>query len=89
VDLGVAIGVWRGRLLLVVVLRARAVDSRRSGGGAIGVVGVVASKRTGWHSGGQRDSVGTMIAGRFTVVRQQPRRLVGSHLREGTVLRSW
>lgn len=84
-DLSVAIGVWRRRLLLV-VLRARGVDGGR---GAVEVGRFVASKRTGWHSSGQRDSVGTMVAGSFAMVRQQPRRLVGSHLRAGTVLRSW
>jgi len=69
-----------------VVVR-RAGDSGRSDGAAVGWF--VASKRAGWHSSGQRDGVGTMIAGSVQVVRQQPRRLVGSHLREGTVLRSW
>ena len=87
-DLGVAIGVWRRRLLLL-VLRARSVVGGGRGAVVEGAGGLVASKRTGWHSSGQRDGVGTMVAGSFAMVRQQPRRLVGSHLRAGTVLRCW
>ena len=78
-DLGVAIGSGRGRLLQV-----WAGEGGRGDGGAVG--GFDASKRTGWHAGRQRDGVGAMVAGSVAVVRQQPRRLVGSHLRLGTVL---
>jgi hypothetical protein len=81
VDLGVAIGRGRGRLLL----QLRAGDGGRGDGAAVGG-GLDQSKRTGWHAGRQRDGVGAVVAGSVQVVRQQPRRLVGSHLRLGTVL---
>lgn len=81
-DLGVAIGRGRGR-----VLRA-AEDGRGIGAGAATVGGLDEGERAGWRAGGQRDGdeLAVVAGGVAVVVGKQPGRLVGSHLRLSTVL---